>query len=65
MSSSDPRSFTDRLVGVCLSLLVGAAAVFIAVKLIEAVWAALLVILGVGAFVAAAFVVLRALRNGW
>ena len=38
----------DRLVGICLSLLVAAVAVYAAVKLIEAVWAALLAILANG-----------------
>jgi Na+/glutamate symporter len=65
MSPSDPRSWLERLTGVCLSLLVGAAAVFIAVKLIEAVWTALLVILGVGAFLLVAVFVLRARGRSW
>jgi hypothetical protein len=65
MSRSDPGTWFDRLVGVCLSLLVAAAAVFIAVKLIEAVWSALLVSLGVGLFVAVAIVVVRSRNQGW
>jgi hypothetical protein len=60
-----PSSWLDQLVGVCVSLLVGAAAVFIAVKLILAVWTALLVILGVSAFLAVAVVVLRQRNRGW
>ena len=65
MSGVDPKTFIDRLVGVCLSLLIGAAAVFIAVKLVEAVWTALLVILGVAAFLAIAYAFLRNRRQGW
>lgn len=65
MTGADPRTFINRLVGVCLSLLIGAAAVFIAVKLVEAVWTALLVILGVAAFLAIAYAFLRNRRQGW
>lgn len=65
MSKADPRSWLDKAVGVCLSVLLGAAAVFIAVKLIEAVWTALLVILSIGTFIAAAVFVLRSRRQGW
>lgn len=65
MYRPDPRSWLDRAVGFCLSILVGAAAVFIAVRLIEAVWTALLVILGVAAFITVGVVVLRTRRQGW
>lgn len=65
MSGADPRSWLDRLIGICLSLLVGAVALYIAVRLMEAVWAALLVIIGVCAFLGIAFAVLSARRRGW
>lgn len=65
MSNSEPRSWLDRAVGVCLSVLVGAAAVFIAVKLIEAVWAVLLVIIGIAVVVTAAVAIARARKRGW
>jgi hypothetical protein len=38
MPSSDPRSWLDRLVGLCLSVFVGALALFGAVHLVESVW---------------------------
>ena len=63
---SNPKSLLDKLVGLCLSMLIGAAAIFIAVKLIEAIWTALLVIVGVGVFVAIAWAILRGRSNsGW
>jgi hypothetical protein len=65
MSSSDPRPFLDKLVGVCLSVLIGAAAIYIAVRLIQAVWTALLVILGVGAFLAIAAALLHSRNRDW
>lgn len=66
MSTSDPRSWFDRLIGVCLGLLVGAVAVYVAVRLIEAVWTVLLVILGAGALLVLAVGLLRRRdRGGW
>jgi hypothetical protein len=63
--SYQPSSWLDQLVGACFSLLVGAAAVFIAVRLILAVWTALLVILGVAGFGLVAVMVLQGRRRGW
>jgi hypothetical protein len=37
MSSSNPTGFIDKVVGLCLSALVAAVTVFLAVKLVEAV----------------------------
>lgn len=62
---ANPKSWLDKIVGASLSLLVGAAAVFIAVRLIEAVWSALLVILGVGMFLSLAVLVVRTRNRGW
>ena len=60
-----PTSWLDHLVGLCLSLLVAATAVYVAVRLIEAVWTALLMILGVGLFITVGVLVLRSRRNSW
>jgi hypothetical protein len=65
MSPSDRRGWLDRAVGVCLTILVGAAAVYIAVRLIEAVWNALLVIVGVLLFVAVGVAIMRSRNQGW
>ena len=65
MPGHDPRSVLDKLVGVCLSLLVAAVAISVAVHLIEAVWAALLVILSVALFISLVVVVLRTRNRGW
>jgi hypothetical protein len=65
MSNSDPRSWLDRAVGACFAVLVGAAAIYIAVRLIEAVWNALLVILLVGGLVALGVIALRTRSRGW
>ncbi|MDQ1736454.1 MAG: hypothetical protein QOH56_2705 [Pseudonocardiales bacterium] len=65
MSGSNPGSWPDKLVSLCVTLLIGAVAVFIAVKLIEAVWTALLVMLGVGTFLAVAALLLRNRNRGW
>jgi small basic protein len=60
-----PTSSLNHLVGLCLSLLVAATAVYVAVRLIEAVWTALLIILGVGLFITVGVLVLRSRRNSW
>jgi len=63
--SADPRSWLDKTVGICLSVLVGATALYVAVRLIQAVAAVLFIVLGVGVFVAIAFAVLRSRARGW
>lgn len=63
--SGDPRSWLDRAVGVCLAILVGAVALFVAIRLIEAVATALLIILGAALLVAIGIAVLRARNRGW
>jgi LPXTG-motif cell wall-anchored protein len=60
-----PRSLLDDLFGLCFGLLLAAIAVHVAVKLIEAVWPALLVIMGVGLLLAAGVVLLRRRDRGW
>lgn len=65
MASADPRSWFDKAIGICLGALIAATAIYVAVRLIEAVWALLLVILGVGAFLAVAVFLLRGRNRGW
>lgn len=65
MSNSDPRTWLDKAVGVCLSVLVCALAIYVAVRLVEAVAVALLVILGVGGLVAGTAAWLRSRHRGW
>ena len=60
-----PRGLLDRLVGLCLSFLVAAVALSVAVHLIEAVWNALLLILAVGAFVVLTLELLHRRGGGW
>jgi hypothetical protein len=63
--TSDPRSWLDRLIGICLSLLASATAIYVAVRLIESVWTALLIIVAVAAFLVLAITVLRHWYRGW
>jgi len=65
MSSSNPRSWLDSLVGLCFGLLLAAIAVHVAVKLIEAVWAALVLIVGAGLLLTGAVALLRRRDRGW
>jgi hypothetical protein len=58
-------SLLERLVGGCFSLLAAAVALYVAVRLIEAVWP-VLVGIGVGVAVVAGLVaVMRWQRQGW
>jgi hypothetical protein len=52
---TDPRSLFDRLISACFAVLLGALALYVAVRLVEAVWSQLLV--GAG--------VVSALAGGW
>lgn len=61
----NPRSWVDQVVGGCFSLLLGAAAIYFAVRLVEAVWLVLLVILGVIGLLGMALTVLRGRRQRW
>lgn len=65
MAASDPRSWLDRAVGACLSVLVGAAALVVAVRLIESVWVVVVSVAGVVLLVAVLVAVYRARTRGW
>jgi hypothetical protein len=65
MPVSDPRPWLDRLLSLCLTLLASAAAIYVAVRLIESVWTTLLVIVAVAAFLVLAVAVLRRRHRGW
>jgi hypothetical protein len=62
---SEHGSWLDRAVGACLLILVGAAALFFAVKLIEAIFTALLIIVGVMLTIGLGIAVIRARSRGW
>jgi len=60
-----PSSWLDQLVGACFSLLVGAAALYLAVRLIEAVWVMLVIVVLAAAGMAGVVAWLRSRRQGW
>lgn len=60
-----PSSWLDQLVGACFGLLAAAVALYLAVRLIEMVWVALLLIGVIVATVAGVVAVLRWRRQGW
>ncbi len=55
------RSWRDA----CISILVGAIAVYVAVRLIEAVWVVLVAIAAVAACVMLAVALVRNRKRGW
>lgn len=63
--SYHPPSVLDRLVGACISLLVAALAIYVAVRLLESVWP---VLVGVGFVVVVIIGLVAAVRwrqQGW
>jgi hypothetical protein len=64
MVSFEHRNWLDRAVGVCLTILAGAA-LYLAVRLIEAIWVALLIMLVIGGGIAIAIAVIRYRSSGW
>jgi Na+/glutamate symporter len=62
---SDPRSWLDRWVGLCVSLFIASAAIYGAVWLIEAVWVPLLVIVCTVAVLVGTATVLWRWHRGW
>jgi len=65
MPSSSPRGLLDSVVGLCFTLLLAAVALHVAVRLIEAVWPVLLLILAVIGLLALATWLLRNRGPGW
>jgi hypothetical protein len=65
MSSFDPRSWLQGLVGACVSVLIAAAAIYVAVRLIQAVAVVMLVILGVAGCIAVFVAWLLRHERGW
>jgi hypothetical protein len=65
MWRSEPRSWLDRVVGACLGVLAGAVALYVAVRLVEAVAVALLIMAGVVVLAVAAFMFLRYRSRDW
>jgi hypothetical protein len=65
MWSSNPKSPLDRFVESCISIAAGVMALYVAVRLIEAIWVPLLTIVLVVGVLAAAGLALRARYRGW
>lgn len=69
MSGLAPARWMDRAIGWCFGVLLATIALFCAVKLIENILPALVVIVGtltlIGLVVLVAIVVFRTLRNRW
>lgn len=64
-SRYEPSSWLDQLVGITTGLLVAAMAVYVAMRLIEAVLVPLLIITTLIAVVAGLITIARWRRHGW
>jgi len=60
-----PTSLYDQLVAACFSILTAAIALYVAVRLIELVWVALLLIVLVVGLIVGLVVAVRWRRQGW
>jgi len=67
VNGSDPGRWVDQLIGLCFRILLAVIALYCAVKVLEAIWPALLVIVGVAAItvVIIRIVVYYTSRNSW
>lgn len=65
MSSSDTRSWIDRLVGACISLLVGVIALYYAVQILRTLLPFLLAAIGVLAIGSGFIAARRWYRGRW
>lgn len=58
-------SWADKLVSICVGVLLGAFALYCAVQLIASIWPWLMAIVGTCVLVTVAVVVYRTTRNRW
>ena len=67
MNGSDPGRWIDQLIGMCFRILLAVIALYCAVKVLEAIWPALIVIVGIGAIIVLIIrvVVYFTSRNTW
>lgn len=65
--SSNAGSSVDRVIGWCFKILLATIALYCAVKLLEAIWPALVIIVGIAAIIALIIriVVNFTSRNSW
>lgn len=65
MSTSDPKSWGDQIVGFGMGCLIAAVALYCAVSVIEAIWPILVIIINVVAIVAAVIAIVRWRQSRW
>ena len=65
MNPNDPRSWPDKLMGLCLGFLFGAVALYVGVQLIASVWHILLIMLAAASTVMFAIAAIRSRSPGW
>ncbi|WP_285728217.1 hypothetical protein [Psychromicrobium xiongbiense] len=63
MSEQSPKSLFDRLIGLCLSLLVGAVALWCAVQVVQSILPFIIIGVGLIALVWAGWILSRFLRD--
>lgn len=61
----NPKSWTDRALGWCFSILIGVIVLSCAVQLIASMLPALIVIIGIAGLLFGTYVVISTYRNRW
>jgi hypothetical protein len=65
VNTSDPRSWPDKLIGLCLGFLLATIAVYVGVQLIVSIWPILLLIIAAVTAGMFTFAIIRYHHRGW
>ena len=65
MITNDPRSWPDRLMGLCLGFLLAAIAVYVGVQLIVSVWKVVLLIIAAITVLMSILAAIHFRNRGW
>jgi uncharacterized protein (DUF983 family) len=65
VNTSDPRSWPDKLMGLCLGFLLSAITLYVGVQLIASVWQVLLIIVAVVTTAMFTIAIIRSRYRGW
>jgi uncharacterized protein (DUF983 family) len=65
MNTTDPRSWPDKLMGLCLGFLLAAIALYVGVQLLASVWQVLLITVAAVTALMFTVAVVRSRSRGW
>jgi uncharacterized protein (DUF983 family) len=65
VNHADPRSWPDKLIGLCLGFLLAAITLYVGVQLIASVWQVLLIIVAFVTTVMFTVAIIHSRNRGW